>query len=111
MYLKILTSLAFIAIFFVRLFKPDINIDTTSIVLLLLALAPWFIQYIKALEINGIGKVELINTTKKKEIERKAENAGIQDFTSNDQSNSQYTFYNLRYIDHQTSVGRFKNRN
>lgn len=96
---KILTSLIFVAIFLIRLFKPDINIDNTSIVLLLLALAPWFIQYIKTLEINGVGKVELVNTTKKKEIEQKVDNAGINELLPNEKSNIRYTFYNLRYND------------
>ena len=71
MVFKIITSLVFIAVFIARIVKPEWNIDTTSIILLILAFVPWFIQYIKTLEISGLGKVELVGKEQKKEIDKK----------------------------------------
>ena len=68
MVFKIITSLVFIAVFIARIVKPEWNIDTTSIILLILAFVPWFIQYIKALEISGLGKVELLAKSRKKKL-------------------------------------------
>ena len=51
---KIFTSIVFIAVFIIRIAKPEWNIDTTSIILLILAFVPWFIQYIKILNANLI---------------------------------------------------------
>lgn len=94
---KIITSLVFIAVFIVRIIKPEWNIDTISIILLILAFAPWFIQYIKTLEISGIGKVELVGKDHKKEIDKIASEAGI--LKSDAADNEKYTFYGLRYSD------------
>ena len=76
MVFKIITSLVFITVFIARIVKPEWNIDTTSIILLILAFVPWFIQYIKTLEISGLGKVELVGKEQKKEIDKKASEAG-----------------------------------
>ena len=97
MVFKIITSLVFIAVFIARIVKPEWNIDTTSIILLILAFVPWFIQYIKTLEISGLGKVELVGKEQKKEIDKKASEAGI--LKSETADNEQYTFYGLRYSD------------
>lgn len=98
---KIIMSVAFITVFFVRIVRPELNIDSTSIILLILAFVPWFIQYIKTLEINGIGKVELIGKDEKEKIEKKAADAGMiktdQDTKGIDVE--KYSFYNLRYTD------------
>jgi hypothetical protein len=94
---KVIVSVVFVAVFFVRIIKPEWNIDSTSIILLVLACVPWFIQYVKSLEINGVGKIELIDDKKKKEIEQKVKDAGIVPSQSND--TPQYAFYNLRYDD------------
>lgn len=98
---KIIVSLAFMAVFFARIFKPEWNIDSTSIILLTLAFVPWFMQYIKTLEINGIGKVELIGKAEKEKIEKKAADAGMIKSEQNKKEidASKYSFYNLRYTD------------
>src|SRR5699024_2800995 len=97
MVFKIITSIVFIAVFIARIVKPEWNIDTTSIILLILAFVPWFIQYIKTLEISGLGKVELVGKEQKKEIDKKASEAGI--LKSDATDNEKYTFYGLRYND------------
>ncbi|RGB91441.1 hypothetical protein DWZ21_29445 [Hungatella hathewayi] len=99
---KIIASLVFIAAFFTRIIKPEWNIDSTSIILLVLACVPWFMQYIKSLEINGVGKIELVDAKQKKEIEQKAKDAGI--VASKSKDTQQYAFYNLRYDDPKLSL-------
>lgn len=99
MVFKIIMSVLFAAVFIIRIVKPDWNIDTTSIVLLILAAVPWFIQYIKSLEISGIGKVELIGKEQKKEMEKKAADAGFLNIKSTVDESTRYSFYNLRYED------------
>jgi hypothetical protein len=94
---KVIVSVVFVAVFFARIIKPEWNIDSTSIILLVLACVPWFIQYVKSLEINGVGKIELIDDKQKKKIEQKAKDAGIVPIQSKD--TPQYDFYNLRYVD------------
>lgn len=74
---KLITSILFIGLFVLRIFKPELNIDSMSVMLIILALVPWFIQYIKTLEINGLGKVELITEYQKQIIEKKADEAGL----------------------------------
>ena len=54
---KLSASILFIGIFLLRILKPELNIDSISVMLIVLALVPWFIQYIKSLEINGLGKL------------------------------------------------------
>lgn len=44
---KLITSILFIGLFVLRIFKPELNIDSMSVMLIILALVPWFIQYIK----------------------------------------------------------------
>ncbi|MDQ0273527.1 hypothetical protein [Cytobacillus purgationiresistens] len=79
--------------------KPELNIDSISVMLIVLALVPWFIQYIKSLEINGLGKVELITEDQKQAIQKNADEAGIFTGTKENKISSNYTFYNLRYED------------
>ena len=49
---KITASIIFMAIFSLRLWKPEIKIDSLSVILLVLAMIPWFIQYIKGTSKN-----------------------------------------------------------
>lgn len=97
MFLKFIISIVFISVFFTRIIKPELNIDTNSIILLVLAVLPWFIKDIKTLEINGVGKVELFDKERQKELDKKASDAGI--IKSNLEDNEGYVFYGLRYSD------------
>jgi hypothetical protein len=96
---KILVSLIFLSIFLIRIFMPNIKIDSLSIVIVLLAIVPWFIQYVKALEINGIGKVDLVDKAMKNEIEQKADSAGIENIPPKAATDIQITYDNLRNSD------------
>ena len=99
MLFKIAMSSVFFIVFIVRTIYPELNIDNTSVMLLILIIVPWFIQYIKSLEINGIGKVELVDKKQKKEMEKKATDAGLLKSTRKSNENIKYSFYNLRYED------------
>ena len=70
-----------------------------SVMLIILALVPWFIQYIKTLEINGLGKVELITEYQKQIIQKKADEAGLSTGEKKHEIKNEYLFYNLRYED------------
>lgn len=96
---KLSASILFIGIFLLRILKPELNIDSISVMLIILALVPWFIQYIKSLEINGLGKVELITEDQKQAIQKNADEAGILTGTKENEISNNYTFYNLRYED------------
>lgn len=96
---KLTVSILFTGIFLLRILKPELNIDSISVMLIVLALVPWFIQYIKSLEINGLGKVELITEDQKQSIQKNADEAGILTGTKENKISSNYTFYNLRYED------------
>jgi|SRR5699024_4469095 len=96
---KLITSILFIGLFVLRIFKPELNIDSMSVMLIILALVPWFIQYIKTLEINGLGKVELITEYQKQIIEKKADEAGLSTGEKKHEIKNEYLFYNLRYED------------
>lgn len=96
---KLITSILFIGLFVLRIFKPELNIDSMSVMLIILALVPWFIQYIKTLEINGLGKVELITEYQKQIIEKKAAEAGLSTGEKKHEIKNEYLFYNLRYED------------
>ncbi|WP_340084005.1 hypothetical protein MHB50_14360 [Siminovitchia sp. FSL H7-0308] len=96
---KLSASILFIGIFLLRILKPELNIDSILVMLIVLALVPWFIQYIKSLEINGLGKVELITEDQKQAIQKNADEAGILTGTKENEISNNYTFYNLRYED------------
>jgi|SRR5690625_1366259 len=96
---KLSASILFIGIFLLRILKPELNIDSISVMLIVLALVPWFIQYIKSLEINDLGKVELITEDQKQAIQKNADEAGILTGTKENEISNNYTFYNLRYED------------
>lgn len=96
---KLITSILFIGLFVLRIFKPELNIDSMSVMLIILAWVPWFIQYIKTLEINGLGKVELITEYQKQIIQKKADEAGLSTGEKKHEIKNEYLFYNLRYED------------
>ena len=99
MLFKMGMSSVFCVVFLVRTIHPELNIDNTSVILLILMMVPWFIQFIKSLEINGIGKVELIDKRQREELEKKATDAGLLKSTGVATANTDYSFYNLRYED------------
>ncbi|MCA9765105.1 MAG: hypothetical protein KC455_01660 [Carnobacterium sp.] len=99
MYFKVIVSFMFITIFLIRLIWPNLTIDTTSIILLVLALVPWFIQYIKSLEVTGIGKVELVSKEEKAKIQATVNEVGLSKETPIKEIKNKYSFYNLRYED------------
>ena len=104
MVLKILITIIFLSIFFIKIVKPELNIDTNSIIVLILAIIPWIYKNIKSLEISGLGKIEFINEKQKKKIEKKAVNAGISNINLDDINNKKYNFYNLRYGDQKLAL-------
>jgi hypothetical protein len=56
-----LISIAFVA---AHLIWPDLKIDSITVVLLAIALAPWVIQYLKSVELPGGLKIELKDVLK-----------------------------------------------
>lgn len=96
MIFKIIVTVVFVLTLIVHTLT-DIKVDNTTIILIVLALIPWIIQYIKSFEINGVGKVELINREEKEKIRKAADSAGLAE--NKGINYSQYTFYNLREQD------------
>ena len=68
--------LSFLFIAFLLILFPDLNERFTIKVLVLIGIGffPWFIKYIKSLEINGIVKVDFFSKEKVYELEEKTEN-------------------------------------
>ena len=93
---KILITLLFIFILLIHTFTK-ITVDNISIILILLSFLPWFIQYIKSLEIAGIGKVEFkVDEKERKEIDKNADIAGLMAVKGIMKNQNQYTFYNYK---------------
>lgn len=69
---KIFFSLVFLSLSLFIMFSDwaKSNINKQSIFLILLSFLPWVKTYIKSLEINGIGKIELISSQEKKSINK-----------------------------------------
>ena len=97
--IKIFISLIFIGLFVVRIKHPELNIDAVSIILIILAMFPWYSKYIKALELNGIGKVELVSDKEKEELEEKVAKLVVPDKSVKANPAERYSFYTLRYTD------------
>jgi hypothetical protein len=59
-------SVTFISLSFaaVHIIWPDLKIDSITVVLLAIALTPWFIQFLKSLELPGGLKIELKDVIK-----------------------------------------------
>lgn len=70
---KIIFSLIFTILVIIYTFIPSIKIDSTTIILVLMIFVPWIIKYLKSLELNGIGKVELITKEEKSLLDTKME--------------------------------------
>lgn len=94
MVFKILMSITFLILLVVKMFCSTIEVDTTTIILAILIFLPWIIQYIKSLEINGIGKLELVDNQTKEELVANAKNVGTDKVSSDDYQ--RYSFYRLK---------------
>lgn len=70
---KIIFSITFTILVIIYTFIPSIKIDSTTIILVLMIFVPWIIKYLKSLELNGVGKVELITKEEKSLIDTKME--------------------------------------
>ena len=92
---KALASIVFALCAILRIVVVTIVIDATTIILLVLAFAPWFIEHIKAVEITGVGKVELDKDRKRIEENSK----DLPEIDLEDKDFRKYTFYNLRHED------------
>ncbi|HFU3862818.1 TPA: hypothetical protein ACGPAZ_000297 [Streptococcus suis] len=95
---KIITSLIFIILIIIKFFIPTIQIDLITIILVVLSIVPWFFQYIKSLEITGIGKIDLITPEMKEQISKKAISIGIST-KEREINRDKYTFYKLKNED------------
>lgn len=104
MWFKVIITVICLFIFFVRIIYPDINIDSISVTLLILALVPWFIRYIKSLEINGLGSFELVSEEKKDEIEAFAHQIGLEE----EEEYNDYTFLKLRDTDSKLALASLR---
>lgn len=96
---KLVVSAIFIGLFMVRIKYPQLKIDAISIILIILAMFPWYSKNIKALELNGIGKVELVSDKEKEELEEKVAKVGISKNVKKENPAELYSFYNIRYTD------------
>jgi len=74
---KIIFSLTFTILVIIYTFIPSIKIDSTTITLVLMIFVPWIIRYLKSLELNGIGKVEIITKEEKNLVDTKMEKIKI----------------------------------
>lgn len=70
LFFKLLFSSVFGVLAFLVVYSDYFSerINFLVIILILLAFLPWIIKYIKYLELNGVGKVELFNEKEQKEI-------------------------------------------
>ena len=55
-------------------FFKNIKIDTTTIILVLMIFLPWIVKYLKSLELNGIGRIELISEEERRRLNEKVNN-------------------------------------
>ena len=85
---KIIFSITFTILLIIYTFIPSIKMDSTTIILALMIFVPWIIKYLKSLELNGIGKVELITDEEKKVLDTKIEEIKITN--TNDIKNKYY---------------------
>ena len=71
MWFKLIFSLTFFVMVVIYTFFKNIKIDTTTIVLVLMIFLPWIVKYLKSLELNGIGKIELISEEERQRLNEK----------------------------------------
>ncbi len=71
MWFKLIFSLTFFVMAIIYTFFKNIKIDATTIVLVLMIFLPWIVKYLKSLELNGIGKIELISEEERQRLNEK----------------------------------------
>ena len=76
---KIIVTMIFIGAFSVHVFVSAITLDSTGVILLCLVFVPWIFDAIKSLEINGLGKIELVSDEEKDKIEEETEQLNFED--------------------------------
>lgn len=76
--LSIIFSVLFVTLAILHVVFPQVSIDSTFIILIFIALIPWSVPYIKALEISGIGKVELIDRETKEKMQENMQNLSLE---------------------------------
>ena len=76
--LSIILSAVFVALAVLHVVFPKASIDSIFIVLIIIAFTPWLIPYIKALEISGIGKVELIDRETHEKMQENIQNLNLE---------------------------------
>ena len=101
---KFIVSIIFIGLFVLRIKYPQLKIDAISIILIILAIFPWYSKNIKVLELNGIGKVELVSDKEKEELEEKVAKIGISKNVKKENPAELYSFYNIRYTDEKLAL-------
>ena len=76
--LSIIITALFVALAILHVVFPKASIDSTFIILIIFALMPWLIPYIKTLEISGIGKVELIYRETQVKMQENIQNLNLE---------------------------------
>lgn len=76
--LSIIITALFVALAILHVVFPKASIDSTFIILIIFALMPWLIPYIKTLEISGIGKVELIDRETQVKMQENIQNLNLE---------------------------------
>ncbi len=77
--MKVVTSLVFVIAFLTHVFCESVTFDSLGVILLCLAFIPWIFDAIKSLEINGIGKINLVSDEEKDKIEEETEKLEFKD--------------------------------
>ena len=93
---RLLISVLFLVLFALKVFLRVVEIDFIDLSILVLAFLPWIIDHVASLEINGVGKVELINKKERDNLEQYAEDGKEK---NNEKETPEYSFSNLRYVD------------
>lgn len=83
MWFKIIFSITFLIIVIMYTFFPNVKIDSTTIVLILLVFVPWVTKYLKSFELTGIGKVDLLTKEEKEKLDTKIEEVIVNNSTNN----------------------------
>ena len=76
--LSIIITALFVTLAILHVVFPKASIDSTFIILIIFALMPWLIPYIKTLEISGIGKVELIDRETQVRMQENIQNLNLE---------------------------------
>lgn len=76
--LSIIITALFVTLAILHVVFPKASIDSTFIILIIFALMPWLIPYIKTLEISGIGKVELIDRETQVKMQENIQNLNLE---------------------------------